>query len=131
MSNVPLGNGHYCRTSKRSHQHDESEAKEVSIPQLNAEQVALLTSMATGVGAFSQVIPDAKLESYKDYTEAMEVVRDNEQLVILGLIKEITDEEAIKEKMANIYAMTSRLWRVYEITAIGKAMFDGIERRIQ
>jgi hypothetical protein len=31
--------------------------------------------------------------------------------------------------MANIYAMTSRLWRVYEITAIGKAMFDGIERR--
>jgi hypothetical protein len=103
----------------------------VSIPQLNAEQVALLESMVNGLGAFSQAVPDPKLESYKDYTEAMEVVRDNEQLVILGLIKEITDEEAIKEKMANIYAMTSRLWRVYEITAIGKAMFDGIERRIQ
>ena len=103
----------------------------MAFPQLNAEQVVLLTSMATGVGAFSQVIPDAKLESYKDYTEAMEVVRDNEQLVILGLIKEITDEEAIKEKMANIYAMTSRLWRVYEITVIGKAMFDGVERKIQ
>jgi hypothetical protein len=128
---MPLGNRNNCWSGINSNQPTQSKEKEVSIPQLNAEQVALLTSMATGVGAFSQVIPDAKLDSYKDYTDAMEVVRDNEQLVILGLVKEITDEEAIKEKMANIYAMTSRLWRVYEITAIGKAMFDGIERRIQ
>jgi hypothetical protein len=131
VSNVPLGNGHYCRTSKRSHQHDESEAKEVSIPQLNAEQVALLTSMANGLGVFSQVIPDTKLESYKDYTEAMEVVRDNEQLVILGLLKEITDEPDTKEKLINVYAMTHRMWRVYEITEIGRKLFDGVERKIQ
>ena len=104
----------------------------MSIPQLNAEQVALLESMVNGLGAFSQVIPDAKLESYKDYTEAMEVVRDNEQLVILGLIKEITEEPTTKDKLATIFAMTNLLFRVYEITEIGRKMFSGAnERKIQ
>lgn len=103
----------------------------MSFPQLNADQVELLTNMTNGLGVFSQVIPDTKLESYKDYTEAMEVVRDNEQLVILGLLKEITDEPDTKEKLINVYAMTHRLWRVFQITEIGKAMFDGIERRLQ
>ena len=131
MSNVPLGNGHYCRTSKRSHQHDESEAKEVSIPQLNAEQVALLESMVNGLGAFSQALPDPKLDTVNDYHEAMRTMMDNEQLVILGLIKEITEEPATKDKLATIFAMTNRLFRVYELTEIGRKMFDGVKRKIQ
>jgi hypothetical protein len=131
VSNVPLGNGHYCRTSKRSHQHDESEAKEVSIPQLNAEQVALLESMVNGLGAFSQAVPDPKLDTVNDYHEAMRTMMDNEQLVILGLIKEITEEPATKDKLATIFAMTNRLFRVYELTEIGRKMFDGVKRKIQ
>jgi hypothetical protein len=30
-----------------------------------------------------------------------------------------------------MYAMTSRLYRVFEITETGKAMFSGPERKIQ
>jgi hypothetical protein len=101
----------------------------MAIPQLNAEQVALLESMVSGVGAFSQATPDAKLDNYKDYTEAMESVRDNEQLVILGLIKEITDDH--KDKIANLYSITNRMFRVYEITEIGRRLFDGVKRTIQ
>ena len=101
----------------------------MSIPQLNAEQVALLESMANGLGAFSQAVPDPKLDTVNDYHEAMRTMMDNEQLVILGLIKEITEEPATKDKLATIFAMTNRLFRVYELTTTGKLMFSDADKR--
>jgi hypothetical protein len=104
----------------------------MGIPQLNPEQVNTLTEMSTnGLGAFSQAVPDAKFDSAADYEKEMEMVRDTEQLVILGLIKEITDESTTKDKLVTMFAMSGRLFRVFQITDIGKRMFDGVKRTIQ
>lgn len=100
------------------------------IPQINATQVALLESMVNGLGAFSQAVPNAKQDAAKDYEAAMESVRDNEQLVILGLIKDITDTEACKDKIATLFSMTGRLFRVYEISETGRLMFSGVNERV-
>jgi len=101
------------------------------IPELNVEQVTLLTNMASGLGAFSQVVPDPKLDKASDYETIIESVRDNEQLVILGLIKELTDEPSTKEKIVTLFSMTGRMFRVFEITDIARKLFDGVERPIQ
>jgi hypothetical protein len=96
----------------------------MSIPQINKEQIQTLMGMVGPIDAFSQVVPskDADGDSYEGI---MESVRDTEQLVILGLIKEITDD--CGDKLANIYAMTNRMFRVFQITDIGRAMFS-VER---
>ena len=99
----------------------------MSFPQLNASQVETLMDMANGLGAFSQVVPDPKKDLAADYEAAMEIVRDNEQLVILGLINDITDQ--CGDKLATMYAMTDRLFRVYQITDVGQRMFQGVEKR--
>jgi hypothetical protein len=101
----------------------------MSIPTINAEQVTLLENMANGLGAFSQAVPEEAKDGKECYEASMAIVRDNEQLVILGLIKEITDQ--CGDKLATMFAMTSRLFRVYELTEVGKAMFGGPERKIQ
>ena len=99
----------------------------MSFPQLNKSQVTTLADMANGVGAFSQAVPDPKKDLAADYEAAMEVVRDNEQLVILGLIKDITDQ--CGDKLAVMFSMTDRLFRVYQITEVGQSMFQGVEQR--
>jgi hypothetical protein len=70
-----------------------------------------------------QPVPDPKKDLAATYIEAMEAVRDNEQLVILGLIKEITDQ--CGEKLSEMYAATGHLARVFQITEIGQKMFEG------
>lgn len=96
----------------------------MGIPQINQEQVNTMTEMATGLGAFSQAVPDAKLDMAADYEAAMNAVRDTEQLLILGLIKEITDEKETKDRLVTMFSMTGRLFRVFQITDIGKRMFE-------
>ena len=103
----------------------------MSIPELTAQQVALLTEIVQGLGAFSQAVPDPKLDSAKTYEDAMEVLRENEQLIILGLLKEITDDPICKDKLVTLFAMTGRLFRVYEVTDITRKLFDGVERTVQ
>ena len=98
------------------------------IPEVNAEQVLVLQSMCGTISAISQCVP----EESKDgdlYKDGMEKLRDTEQLVILGLLKEISNDNSMK--LAEIFSMTGRLFRVFEITAAGKAMFSGEERTIQ
>ena len=94
------------------------------IPQINEEQVKDLVAMTGPIDAFSQVVPSPDADG-PNYEKFMSKVRDTEQLVILGLIKEITDD--CGEKLANIYAMTNRMFRVFQITDIGRAMFS-VER---
>lgn len=97
----------------------------MNIPQINEEQIKDLKAMCGAIDAFSQVVPSQDADG-PNYEPFMEKVRDTEQLVILGLIKEITDD--CGEKLANIYAMTNRMFRVFQITDIGRAMF-GTERK--
>lgn len=98
----------------------------MAFPQINEEQVQTLKDMCGAIGAFSQVVPEEKADG-PNYTVFMDKVRDTEQLVILGLIREITKD--CGEKLANIYSMTSRMFRVFEITDIGRAMFSAPERK--
>jgi hypothetical protein len=93
----------------------------VNIPQLNAEQVQDLKNMCGPIDAFSQVVPN-EIADGPSYARYMEKVRDTEQLVILGLIKDITDD--CGDKLASIYAMTNRMFRVYQITDTGRLMFQ-------
>jgi hypothetical protein len=83
------------------------------------------------LGAFSQAVPDPKLDLAANYEAAMDAIRENEQLVILGLLKEITDTPACKEKLVTMFGMTGRLFRIFEVTDIARKMFDGIERTVQ
>jgi hypothetical protein len=99
----------------------------MGIPQLNKSQVTTLMDLANGMGAFSQAIPDPKLDLAADYEAAMETVRDNEQMLILGLIRDITDQ--CGDKLAIMYSMTSRLFRVFQITDVGQKMFEGSDKR--
>jgi hypothetical protein len=103
----------------------------MAIPSITAKQVVLLTEKVQGIGAFSQAVPDPKLDAANIYEPAMEELRETEQLVILGLLKEITDEPACKDKLVTLYAMTSRLFRIFEVTDISRRLFDGVQRTIQ
>lgn len=101
----------------------------MSFPQINAEQVAALTEMATGDGAISVLVPDTKKDNYEKCNLLTTELCDLQQLVILGLLKEITDE--CSEKLAEMFAKVHRLFRIFEITEIGRKLFDGVERKIQ
>jgi hypothetical protein len=101
----------------------------MTFPQINAEQVTALTDMAKGEGAISVVVPDVKLDTYENYNLIQNELCDLNQLVILGLLKDITGE--CTNKLEKMFNLTKRQFRIFEITAIGKKMFDGVERAIQ
>lgn len=98
----------------------------MSIPELNAEQVQAMRDMVFLTGAFSQVVPEESKDG-ENYNLYMEKTRDTEQLVILGLIKEITNECSVK--LAETFAHTGRLFRVFELTETGRLLFSDIETR--
>lgn len=95
----------------------------MTIPEINQSQVETLVEMATGLGAFSAPVPDMKSDNYDNYNKMAAEMCDHNQLVILGLIKEITDQ--CGDKLATMYSMSGRRFRIFEITDIGKAMFSG------
>lgn len=99
----------------------------MGIPQINEEQVRDLQNMCGPITAFSQVVPEEKLDG-PNYAVFMDKTRDTEQLVILELVKEITD--SCGDKLAEIYSMTNRRFRVFEITDIGRAMFSKLNPTI-
>jgi hypothetical protein len=99
------------------------------IPQVNQYQVDALIEMSTGMGATSIPVPDVKADSYEKYNSLASELCDLNQLVILGLLKDITDQ--CGDKLATMFAMSNRLFRIFEITHTGRLMFDGQERKIQ
>jgi len=92
----------------------------VGIPELKASQVKTLRDTCAEFGAFSQVVPEEKLDG-PEFNEAMEEIRNTEQLLILGLIKEITEEH--KEKVGRLLSITGRQFRIFQMTDIGTVMF--------
>ena len=101
----------------------------MSFPQINAEQEAALTEMAAGSGAISVMLPDAQKDNYEKYNLLSAELCDLNQLIILGLLKDISAD--CGEKLATMYGISGRMWRVYQITDIGRKLFDGVERKIQ
>ena len=100
----------------------------MAIPTITQDQVDLLESMASGLGAFSMATPEEAKDGKEAYEAAMETVRDNEQLLIMGLIREIT--EAQMDKIATLFSMTERQFRVFEITDTGRKMFSNADKRM-
>jgi hypothetical protein len=99
----------------------------MTFPQINAEQVTAMTDMAEGEGAISVVVPDVKQDTYENYNLIQNELCDLNQLVILGLLKDITGE--CTEKLDKMYTLTKRQFRVFEITQIGQKMFENIGKR--
>ena len=83
----------------------------MGIPQINESQVEAMESLCVGLDAFTMVVPEEALDGTILYNAAMEQVRDLEQLVILGLIKDITKDQSYK--VAQMFAQTKNAWRAY------------------
>ena len=92
------------------------------ISEITAEQVRALEEMCGAISVFSQIVPEQDKDGDR-YTEWMQVTAETGQLVILGLVKEITDDH--KQRLAEVFIETNRHYRVFEITPVGKAMFGG------
>jgi len=101
----------------------------MAIPQINEAQLTRLKAYASGLGAFSQVVPVEEKDGKENYETYMETVRDTDQLVILGLVKDITEQCSVK--VGQLFTMTGRWFRIYEITEVGKALFQGPDRTVQ
>jgi hypothetical protein len=93
----------------------------MGIPTLKESQVKTLRDTCAEFGAFSQVVPEEKLDG-DEFEAAMEELRDTEQMLILGLIREITNEHT--DKIARLLSMTGRQWRIFQMTDVGTVMFS-------
>ena len=101
----------------------------MAIPEINEAQATALTEMVQGLGAVSMPVPDATLDSYAKYNSLQDELCDLNQLVILGLLKDITSD--CGDKLATMYSMSNRHFRIFEVTQISRYMFDGTERKVQ
>jgi len=99
----------------------------MAIPTLKASQVKTLEDACQQTGSFAQVEPVESLDGTL-FDAAMEELRDTEQMLILGLIKEITKEQG--EKVGKLLCMTGRTYRVFQLTAVGCAMFSTADGKV-
>ena len=99
----------------------------MSIPELNEAQVHTLYEMIAGTDAFSQIVPDESRDSAKDYAAWIKGVGETDQLVELGLVKEITEQ--CSSQLANVFLQTNRKFRIFETSEVGRLMFSGTEKR--
>lgn len=92
-------------------------------PEITAEQLSLITGVAADaeMGVFSQCDPIPG-DSLIDATLVAKARRDAEKLVELGLLKNITAQH--QEHINRQNAETGRVWTVYSITPLARAMFQ-------
>jgi hypothetical protein len=93
------------------------------IPEITDKQLVLMTQVCfdPNMSVFSQcsVKPEDELQVAINATQAR---RDAEHLCTLGFLQNIT--EGHKERIDQMNEQTGRTWEVYEITAMGRAMFQ-------
>ena len=95
----------------------------MEIPEITESQLKtmLLVCRDPQMSVFSQTAPiDADPLAFKVVLGQAE--KDVEHLVSLRLLKEITAEH--QEQINTTNAESGRTWRVFEITALGRAMFQ-------
>ena len=96
------------------------------IPEINESQLALmrLVTADPSMSVFSQTVVKPE-DSLQDAITLRQAAIDAEYLVSLGFLKEITqDHQAQIEKIG---VNTGRMWRVFQITAMGRAMFQAVQ----
>jgi hypothetical protein len=95
----------------------------MEIPSVTESQVELMRQVCHDpeMSVFSQcsVKPEDPLQAAVHATQAR---KDAEALVILGFLKNITANH--QERINEMNQKTDRSWEVYEITAMGRAMFQ-------
>ncbi len=95
----------------------------MEIPEVTESQVELMKQVCFDpeMSVFSQcsVKPEDPLATA---TQAQRAKVDADRLVTLGFLKNITAEH--QERINQLSTKTDRSWEVYEITAMGRAMFQ-------
>jgi hypothetical protein len=93
------------------------------IPEVTEKQVALMQTVCydPNMSVFSQcnTKPEDDLQVAVNATQAR---RDAEYLCTLGFLKNITADH--REQVDKMNENTGREWQVYEIKAMGRAMFQ-------
>ena len=93
------------------------------IPEITDSQMKLMNTVCfdPGMSVFSQT--SSKEGDAPEAKEAMDQgAKDADHLSALGFLKEVTADH--QEKITEINQSTGRTWRVFEITATGRAMFQ-------
>jgi len=104
----------------------------MTTPEVNAAQMKALEDLSHqgGDDAFFFIVPEELKDGTALYLAKMDELRDINQLVILGLLEDISEQGT--QKVAEFFVKTGRAMRFYKITAMGKAMFsDHGKRRVQ
>jgi hypothetical protein len=95
----------------------------MEIPEITEGQVKLMMTVCFDptMGVFSQheALPTDAPDDYRDWTQAN---RDADRLSELGFLKNITEEH--REHVERAVKQAGRRFQVYEITALGRAMFQ-------
>ncbi len=93
------------------------------IPSVTESQIALmkLVCFDPEMSVFSQTSPKPT-DPLQSAIEMKQAADDADHLVFLGFLKNITSEH--QERIDQMGANTGRTWRVFEITALGRAMFQ-------
>ena len=94
----------------------------MEIPEITASQLEVMQKICFDpeMSVFSQcsVKPTDPL---KEAAEAVQAMKDSEYLCTLGFLREITADH--KERIDRLAKDTDRNWRVFQVTAMGRAMF--------
>lgn len=94
----------------------------MNFPEVTESQVKLMHNVCfdPDMSVFSQCAPIPS-DPLNEALEANQAAQDVNYLISLGLLNEITHNHF--DKVTEMGEKTGRVWRVYEITPIGRAMF--------
>ena len=96
------------------------------IPEISESELALmrLVNSDPSMSVFSQTSPKPT-DPAQDVVTMKQAEEDAERLVSLGFLKEITSDH--QEQIDKLGVDTGRLWRVFQVTAMGRAMFGVVQ----
>ena len=91
------------------------------IPEITESQLALMRQVTSDprMSVFSQTLP-LPTDSAQDGSMLRQSAEDAAHLVSLGFLKDITQDH--QEQIEKLGVDTGRIWQVFQITAMGRAM---------
>jgi hypothetical protein len=95
----------------------------MEIPEITESQLKLLMEVCydPAMSVFSQCnhLPTDNIE---DATKNIEAQKDTQRLIELKLLREITEDH--KEQIEQMGIRTGRVWHVYQLEPLGRALFQ-------
>jgi len=95
----------------------------MEIPSITESQLKLLMDICydPAMSVFSQC-NHLPTDAVEDALKNIEAQKDTQRLVELKLLKEITADH--KEQIEKLGVQTGRIWRIYSLEPLGRAMFQ-------